>query len=209
MIKALSLLLVLPVAVAQAEQKVGTVAIYTDGQVEKLVEIGDGWTLWEDQRKRLYKKSNLPFIPLLGYQKFPDRSQGYTQSVMYGAPEKLKPYGELDSVKFDLFKQSNNSSTKRFWQCSYEGKGRFKLDKKKYKTYNYRCDRITYQKFVYPKLRQFVELKYSPTLQLVVDEKWWDKNEGEERIKLHSLISPEKATAKRISRVVYKLRTSK
>jgi hypothetical protein len=196
---------------AQAGQPIGTVAIYSDGQVEKLIEVGKEWTLWEDQRKRRYKKSYLPFLPPLAYQKFPDRTQGYTHGLMFGAPKTLQPYGSNRSVKFDLLRTNtaSASTSKRYWSCAYTGRGGFSLGKKKFKTQNYSCFRVIYKKEIYPERREVVDLKYSPTLNLVVDRSWSDTRGDSERVKLSRLLSPEKATAKRISRTVYKLRTSK
>ena len=210
MIKALVLTMMLPATMTMAAPKIGTVAIYSDGQVEKLMDSGEGWTLWEDQRKRRYKKSNLPFMPLLSYQKFPDRSQGFSHELVFGAPYKLMPFGDLDSLRFDLVRNSNTSSNKKHWSCEFTGKGRFRLEnKKRYKTQNYRCIRVVYIKDTFAAPRETIDLKYSPTLGLVVDKTRTDRVGEKKRTKLVRLLKPKKATAKRISRTVYKLRKAK
>ncbi len=208
-INALLFALILPASVGMAAPQVGTVAIYSDGQAEKLLEIGDGWTLWEDQRKRRYKKSSLPILPFLSYQRFPDQSNGYTQQLTYGRPQSLIPFGESVAVRFNLRRSAGTSGSTRHWTCEYSGKDRFKLSKRKYKTYDYRCVRAIYKKGTYFRLRETVDIKYSPTLDLVVDRKRTDRYGNVQRVKLHRMLSPQKATSKRISRTVYGLRKSK
>lgn len=194
---------------ATADLKTGTVAIYSDGRVEKLLSTDDTGRLWEDQRKRLYKKSHLPFIPILSYQKFPDRHQGYRQRVIFGKPETLKPFGTEDSVSFELIKKSDASTGKKYWQCRYLGEGRYKLDSKRYKTHNYSCVRsVLFKETVY-KTKETIELRYSPTLQLIVDRKRVSSNGKKKRVTLIQVLKPKKATAKRIARTLYKLRNDK
>lgn len=199
-------LLILSIQSVQADIQIGSVAIYSDGSVEKLIQKGEEWTLWEDERKRLYKKANYPAWPVLKYQKFPDRSEGYVQKLAFGEPQTIKPTGKKKSVTFEFTRTSNDAHLQRYWRCLYDGKGSFTLGSKKYRTLNYDCTRYVMQKVIYPKPREEQRIKYSPTLGLVVDRRSVDYKGRSERLKLERLLSPEKATAKRIGQTVYAIR---
>lgn len=206
----LLLCMLLPTTGISAEYSVGTVAIYSDGRVEKLTQIGEGWTQWEDERKRLYTKSNLPFIPLLRYQKFPDRDVGYTQAVTLGSPQLLMPFGDRDTALFDVSRTSYSlGRTTRSWRCKYNGVGSFTLGNKKLVTEKYKCTRSTYSKGAYETPKETLELKFSEKLGMVVDRRTTDAKGHYERVKLIRVLKPEKVTAKRIARTVYKLRNHK
>lgn len=208
--KSLSLLLLMLCPVlAQAELKVGTVAVYSDGRVEKLLEKGQDWTLWEDERKRRYKRSNLPFLPVLMYQRFPSDQPYYSQKVVTGSPHNLKPYGDMEAVMFDITRTQDGVRSKKIWRCEYRGKNKFKYRSKVKKTERYRCTRLRYQTNVVPVPMEKLDLEYSPSLGLVVDQRRTDRKGEKKRVRLHRLISPEKATLKRISRTVYQLKTSR
>jgi hypothetical protein len=202
----LLLLLAIP---AQASTEIGSVAIYSDGSVEKLLEKNSEWSVWQDQRKRLYKKANYPHFPILHYQKFPDPSEGYRQELVFGSPLKMQTFGGETQASYELLKTSKSSSGKKYWQCSFTGKGKYKLGSKKYKTQNYDCTRIILKKGFYPQKKEQLLLKYSPTLQVVVDRKRIDSKGNKKRVKLIKILKPEKATAKRIARAVYKIRNEK
>ena len=199
-------LLIIP---AQAGTQIGSVAIYSDGRVEKLLEKNSEWSLWQDQRKRLFKKANYPHFPIIHYQKFPDIREGYRQKLVYGSPEQIKPAGEKKSLNFELLKTSKSSRGKKYWKCSYTGKGKFKLGTKKYRTHNYECVRSVFNKHMSLQKKEQLNLKYSPTLEMVVDRKRIDSKGEKERVKLVNILKPTKATPKRIARIVYKLRNDK
>lgn len=193
-----------------ASNNVGTVAVYSDGKVEKLVQKGTGWEVWEDQRKRLYKRSIHPVVPVLSYQKYPDRTQGYTQTVKFGSPETLIPFGKGDAAQFEMNRHSSQSGNSiRHWRCTYRGEGRFKLKRKKYKTNKYNCARSVFWKEVIAKVRETHDIEYAPELGLVVERKVIGRSGKTKRVELEALLTPERATAKRISRIVYKLRKQK
>lgn len=196
-------------APAQATTQVGSVAIYSDGRVEKLIEIGPDWTIWEDQRKRLYKKVNYPHFPIIHYQKYPEKNEGYQQKLIYGSPGKLKPLGNEVTVNYELLKTSKNSKNTKYWECSYAGEGLFRVDSKKYSTDNYECTRFSVKKDISSSLKEQLNLKYAADLGLVVYKQRISFLGKKQRAKLVKVLEPERATAKRISRIVYKLRNSK
>jgi len=202
------LFLTLPIVV-QASTQIGSVAIYSDGKVEKLIQKTKGWSLWQDQRKRSYKRSRYPYLPELSYQKFPDPSQGFSHHVVFGHPENLKPFGEADVVDFELIKERASKAGKKYWQCAYKGKGKFKLGKTRINTENYNCVRWVLYKEMIPKTKETIRIKYSPEFDLVVDRKHRDSRGNKKRKKLVTVLPPEKATAKRIARTVYKIRNDK
>ena len=210
MIRLLTACLLLVISISsQASTQIGSVAIYSDGSVEKLIEKTIDGSLWQDQRKRMYKRSKYPYLPELSYQKFPDPSQGFSHSIIFGHPERLKPYGDRDVVDFELMKKTSSNSGKKYWQCSYEGKGKFKLGKKRIETEDYSCVRWVFYKEIVPKTKETIRLKYSPKLGLIVDRRHRDSRGEKKRKKLVQVFSPEKATAKRIARTVYTIRNEK
>lgn len=192
-----------------AELKPGAVAIYSDGSVEKLLQQGDGWSLWEDARKRRYSRSDLPFMPILQYAKYPDRKQGYTHHLTKGEPQALMPFGQQDKVRFYLQRDSQSARSSRRWDCSYLGRGTFTLRKTKMKVEKYECSRYAVKTMKMDAWKETILLKYSPHLGVVVDRHSTSAKGQEERVKLVRILAPEKVTAKRIARTVYKLRASK
>ena len=67
---------------------VGTVALYSDGKVEKLVSAGEEGLRWEDDRKRQYLRSRNPAVPVLERRDFLS-GRGYRQIVSSGNPDAL------------------------------------------------------------------------------------------------------------------------
>lgn len=193
-----------------AEIRVGSVAIYSNGSAEKLIEKNKHLFLWEDQRKRLFTKSLYPVIPVLKYQRYPDPRSGYSQKVAFGTPEKMIPFGDLQYAKFEMNRVSTSSGkTTRHWRCEYQKAGKYRLGKKSYQIHNYECVRLTIKKMVDEKIKEKHLIKYSPELGLVVERKITDSKGKKKRVKLVQILEPGKATAKRISRTIYKMRSEK
>ena len=192
---------------AWAELKPGSVVIYSDGDVEKLLQRDEQWTLWEDQRKRQYKRAYLPYIPVLEYRRFEDQPSGYDQSVDNLPALALKPFSQSERVQFSLKRQDlRKGSSDRVWQCFYNGTGRFELGKKRYATDKYRCKRFSLKKFTTYILKEEIWFYYSPTLDLVMKQVRTNSKGQKSRVEVTKILSPERATAKRISRTVYRQR---
>ena len=202
--------IVLVPAFAMAGLKPGSVVIYTDGDVEKLVEQNQEWSIWEDQRNRRYKRSYLPYFPVLEYRRFKETPSGYDQFVTDMSAVELKPFNSNDSVQFSLTRRDLNKGTKnRLWRCHFVGQGSYRLSRQDLVTQDYSCTRFVVDKRHIQKFREGVELSYSPALNLVVKQIKTNRQGKETRVAVKRILTPERATAKRIARTVYKLHTSR
>jgi len=204
--KMAALLIFVP-AISMAEIKPGSVVIYSDGDVEKLLVTNKEWSLWEDQRKRQYKRSYLPYFPVLEYRRFGEQPSGYDQFVPDLGKVELRPFSDRESVRFDLTRKDLQSGIKkRSWRCSYAGRGNFSLSKmQQLSTYEYSCLRVVVNKRYIEKIRERLQLSYSPELRLVMKQIKIDRYGKERQIEVERILPPERATAKRISRTVYRI----
>ncbi|GGK78239.1 hypothetical protein [Amphritea balenae] len=183
----------------------GSVVIYSDGDVKKLLQRDEQSTLWEDQRKRRYKRSYLPYFPVLEYRRFDEQSSGYNQFVSATTNVELIPFNNEDYVQFNLTRQDlYKGSKKRLWQCAYSGNGHFSLGNKKYSTEKYRCKRFSIKKTFTYRLKEEIRFYYSPELDLVMKQVKTNSVGDKSRVEVVRILSPERATAKRIARAVYK-----
>ncbi|BBB27606.1 hypothetical protein AMJAP_3021 [Amphritea japonica ATCC BAA-1530] len=204
-----SLIFLVP-ALAMAGLKPGSVVIYTDGDVEKLVEQNQEWSLWEDQRNRRYKRSYLPYFPVLEYRRFKEAPSGYDQFVPDISAVELKPFSSRESVKFSLTRKDLIKGTRsRLWRCSYAGQSSYRLSKQDLVTQDYSCTRYVMDKLHTQKFREKLVVSYSPTLNLVVKQVKTNRRGKETHVAVKRILTPERATAKRIARTVYKLHTSR
>ena len=204
-----SLIFLVP-ALAMAGLKPGSVVIYTDGDVEKLVEQNEEWSLWEDQRKRRYKRSYLPYFPVLEYRRFKESPSGYDQFVSDMRAVELKPFSSRESVQFTLIRRDlNKGARSSHWRCSYAGQSSYRLSKQDLVTEDYSCTRFLVDKRHIQKVREKLVVSYSPSLNLVVKQIKTNRQGKETRVAVKRILTPERATAKRIARTVYKLHTSR
>ncbi|WP_296055659.1 hypothetical protein [uncultured Amphritea sp.] len=200
-------LLVFVPAISMAEIIPGSVVVYSDGDVEKLLSTNKEWSLWEDQRKRQYKRSYLPYLPVLEYRRFSEQPGGYDQFVPDLGEVELKPFSDRESVRFDLTRRDlQKGTTKRLWRCSYDGSGTFSLSKtQQLKTHEYSCMRVVVGKGFLEKVREQLVLSYSPELKLVMKQVKTDRYGRTRQVEVERILPPERATAKRIARTVYKI----
>lgn len=193
-------------AATMAGIKPGSVVIYSDGSVEKLLSRNKKWSLWQDQRKRQYKRSYLPYFPVLEYRRFSEQPSGYDQSVPDIDAVRLKPFSNEESVRFSLLRNDLQKGTsQRNWRCAYIGTGSYTLTKQQVTTDEYQCLRSVVDKRYIEKIREKIDLSYSSELNLVVQERSTDRYGKEKAVAVEKILPPEAATAKRIGRVVYKL----
>jgi len=188
-----------------ASVELGSVVIYSNGQVEKLLESNSQWSLWEDARKRVYRRSNLPVLPVLEYRRFSFPESGYTQTVRSGNPNAIKPYGESNEVDFSIARVDVlKGPSEKHWTCEYLGLSTFKYRKENLQTVEYRCQRFSRGGYSPDKLKEDLRFSYSPKLGLIVNKDRVNAKGRHSNVSLVRVLSPEKATAKRISRIVYK-----
>ncbi|MBV1786823.1 hypothetical protein KQ940_02020 [Marinobacterium sp. D7] len=187
------------------ELPLGAVAIYSNGQVRKLVQQGPDWTLWESARKRLYKESYLPYLPTLEYRRFPAESGGYTQRVVAGDVAQLVPFGDRRSVDFTVDRRkSDGTSDQRQWRCSYEGTGRESLMDRSLGVQLYRCTRFAATSG--SEIKELREISYAPDPGIQVKETVSRPGRESEVTRLEYLLSPQEASYERIADLVKALR---
>jgi hypothetical protein len=204
-----SLMIVVP-AIAMAGLQPGSVVIYTDGDVEKLLVQNQEWAIWEDQRNRRYKRSYLPYFPVLEYRRFKEEPSGYDQFVTDLSAVELKPFSSRESVQFTLNRRDlNKGASSRVWRCSYVGSGSYRLSKEDFLTQDYSCTRSSVDKRHIQKIREKLVMSYSPKLNLLVKKVRTNRRGKETQVAVKRILTPERATAKRIARTVYKLHTSR
>ncbi|MEH6627036.1 MAG: hypothetical protein V7739_11360 [Motiliproteus sp.] len=164
-------------------------------------------SLWEDARKRRYRRSSLPFLPAMEVQDFPPAEGGYIQTVYRGKPENLKPYGNAEKVLFSLSqKKIKGGSLKRFWRCEYLGDSVKKVLGEKRDIQSFECQRFTeHKKTAALILRETRTISYSVELGLNVRQTVVTAK-GEKKSKLIALFSEKKATAAKIAKLVAKTR---
>ncbi|MBQ0757370.1 MAG: hypothetical protein KBT66_07755 [Amphritea sp.] len=197
-------------AIAMAGLKPGSVVIYTDGDVEKLLVQNQESAIWEDQRNRRYKRSYLPYFPVLEYRRFKEDPSGYDQFVTDMSAVELKPFSSSESVQFTLTRRDlNKGASSRLWRCSFVGSGSYRLSKQDLVTQDYSCTRFSVNKYYVESFREKLDVSYSPRLNLVVKQVKTNRRGKETQVAVKRILTPERATAKRIARTVYKLHTSR
>lgn len=188
--------------------ELGSVVIYDNGQVEKLLESNSQWSVWQDARKRVYKRSNLPFLPVLEYRRFRAEESGYNHTLITGSPEQLMPYGELEMARFSVLRNDvRKGKSKKYWRCNYVGVSEFKYRKQILPTQKYDCTRYSPGRYFEERFRERIEIEYATDLGIPVRQTKTNRQGGHKKVKMVRILSPEKATAKRISRIVYRERS--
>lgn len=194
---------------AWAALPVGSVVMYSDGRVEKLLSREDGKLLWEDDRKRRYLRSENPIMPVLERRDFLS-GKGYVQALRSGEPDSIavRPSGE--GVEFSVVRERvGGTPTVRTWECTRHATHHKKILGEMRELDTYRCERFVYKRKTWQ--RQFKESRqfsYSRDLGLIV-KMTRKTSKKKSKWRLVSVIAPEKATYKRLSRKVRKLRVSK
>ena len=188
---------------------VGSVVMYSDGRVEKLISREDGKLLWEDDRKRSFLRSQNPIVPVLERRSFLS-GKGYVQTLRTGQPDSIavRPSGER--VEFSVVRDRlGGTPSIRTWECIRHAAQHRKVLGKLRELEAYSCERFVYHRKTWQ--RQFRESRdflYSRELGLVVKmERKTRKKQSTWR--LVSVVAPEKATYQRLSRKVRKLRVRK
>ena len=188
---------------------VGSVVMYSDGRVEKLLSLEDGTQLWEDDRKRRYLRSENPIMPVLERRDFLS-GRGYVQTLRSGAPDSIgvRPSGER--IEFAVVRtRVGGTPSIRTWECTRQAAQRKKVLGEMRELDAYHCERFVYHRKTWQRqFRESREFLYSPDLDLIV-EMHRKTRKKESKWRLVSVIAPEKATYKRLSRKVRKLRGRK
>lgn len=185
---------------------VGTVALYSDGTLEKLLADEKDSLLWEDDRKRQYLRSKNPALPVLERQDFLS-GRGYRQIVSSGNPDALRELPPGTPVEFSVLRTRNSGErSKRNWECSYLGQVSQDVLGTERSLERYSCERfVIHRKFHNRSFRERRDFTYSPDLGIVVDLDRKTRKRSRSR-QLVALFPPGEADYKTLSRAVRKIR---
>lgn len=198
--------LLLGAQAAPAVVPVGSIALYSDGRVEKLMANEAGRLHWEDDRKRRFVRATNPIVPPLERTDFLSQ-RGYRQNTASGDPDAIHRLPAGSPVEFSVIRTRNSGEiSKRYWECVYLGKSRQQVLETERDLDRYTCERfVIHRKLHNRSFREKREFSYSPDLGLVVDlQRQTRKNSSSSR--LVRVIPPDKADYRTISRAVRKLR---
>lgn len=194
---------------ASAAVPVGSVVMYSDGRVEKLMSHGNGEWLWEDDRKRQLVRSENPIMPLLRRTDFLSR-KGYSQSVGEGDPDSIKQLPSGTRVGFTVVRTRHTGErSTRNWECKHLGIESRKVLGVMRELDLFECERYVIQRKTWQRqFRESRQFSFSRDLGLVVDMQRKTRKKSS-NWKLDSVILPVKATYNRLSKRVRNLRGAK
>lgn len=191
---------------AVAALPVGSVVMYSDGKVEKLLAVEGSRMIWEDDRKRRYVRSSNPILPLLEKHYFLS-GRSYTQTLEKGDPNAIFDLPVGRALEFSVVRRkSNGEKSTRNFECKRLGKKKRKVLGKRRTLDRFVCERFTYDRKTWVRLlKRKHEFLYSRDLGLIVDSRT-ETSKRRWRAKLVDIVSPSRASYKRLSRKVRELR---
>lgn len=184
--------------------EVGSVFIYSDGHVEKLVrKLRDSYVV-EDMRKRRYRRDMNFTIPPLEYTSF---DNAYRQQVISGDPSAILPLERSRRSTFQVKRERNNGETRvSEWSCGQAQPLQTKVMRQSLQVIHVACRRISRNIFKgKTRLRETVEYDYDPATGWVVKRVRTSGFESRSRTLL-AVLPPKKATVGAISRELRKTR---
>lgn len=203
---ALAVLLTLGTGGVMAGVPVGSVALYSDGDVERLLSRKDGKSLWEDDRKRRYLRAENPILPVLERSSFLS-GRGYVQTVTKGQPGNYGKLAAGQHLEFTVLRtRRDGKKATRSWDCEFQGAHQEKVLDKLRTLQRYVCERfVMHRKLHNRSFRERRVIIFSKELGMVVDLQRTTRKRTSSR-KLLALLPPDKATYKTLRAVVRKLR---
>jgi hypothetical protein len=191
---------------ASATVPVGTIALYSDGRVEKLVAIEDNGLRWEDDRMRQFLRSTNPIMPVLESRQ-PVTGKGYMQRLKSGDPASVKQMPAGTPVHFSTVRYSDTGAKTRYWRCEFLGTSVDVVLTTARTLERYRCQRSSLSLGRTPglRVRDTREFTFSPELGVMVEL----ERETAERTRsrqLVALFSPGSVDQKTLSRAVQNVR---
>jgi len=163
--------LLLPVSAAAAVMP-GSIAIYSDGSVEKLLSRANGKEVWQDSRYRRLTRSSNPLLPVLSRESL-GGERNYSHFLRSGDPDMLlnAPAGRShEFVVLRRDKYGNLAIKPRHFECVVNGDGSIRIAGKPEKVKRFTCERFTlHHKLLTKSIKETLALAYSPRLKMVVD----------------------------------------
>ena len=194
---------------ASATVPVGSVVLYSDGRVEKLLSTANGQSLWEDDRKRQFLRAENPIMPPLKRRDFLS-GKGYSQSLGEGDPDSIDTLPTGTRVGFSVLriKHTGERST-RIWDCKHLGSRQEKVLGVMRKLDSFACERYIHQRKTWQKqVKESRRFSFSRDLGLVTDMQRTTPKRTSSWT-LVSIIPPDEADYKTLGRKIRKLRNAK
>ena len=189
-------------AVAASSIEPGTVVVYSNGLVERLMSRDDDLSVWETDRKRVYERAHTGFFENRREERYPEGSRSTVWEVDEAGFSRLASMGPGSTLNFIATRiRDNFEVSNRVWTCSYEADLLEQVAGTEVNAQHFKCTR--YSRYRVPsRIREQRELKYAPDLGVVI----WERHErmdakARER-EVVAILSPEKATLDAISDIV-------
>jgi hypothetical protein len=192
-----------------AAMPVGSVAIYSDGSVEKLLADEGDRLHWEDHRKRRLVRSKNPIVPLLQRTDFLSK-RGYRQTISSGDPGSIKTLAPGEPLEFTVLRTRYNGETsRRMWECQRLARTKEKVIGVSRVLDKYVCERfVLHRKLWNRQFREKREFSYSRDLGLVVELKRQTRTRTSNK-RLVAILAPDKAEYRQIKQVLKKVHAGK
>ncbi len=165
------LCLLIAASPAGAALQPGTIAVYSDGRVVKLLENGSETTVWQDARLRRITYAANPVLPAQQRVGLDGRMQ-YREVLEQGDPGKLLRARAGTKVEFRTqYVKAGGTIATRNYECTALGPGRVRVLGRDEAVRRFRCERfVVHNKLWTRQVKEIRELNYSPRLGLVVDQ---------------------------------------
>ena len=154
-------------AVASATVPIGTVALYSDGRVEKLLAIEENGLRWEDDRMRQFLRSRNPIMPRLESRQLVT-GKVYFQELKSGDPDLITNLPEGTPLHFSITRNRNGTVKTRYWRCEFLGSVRGETLGEIRNLEKYRCKQSFMSRKFGLRVRDISEFTYSPELGVIV-----------------------------------------
>jgi|GEM_PF-5565411 len=190
---------------ASATVPVGTIALYSDGRVEKLIATEEEGLRWEDDRMRQFLRSRNPVMPVLESRQLVTGNV-YFQELERGDPEQIKQLPLGTPVHFSVIRHRDGERKRRFWKCEFLGSVREEVLGEPRDLERYQCKQSSFTRKLWLRIRDTREFTFSPELGVIVSmERKTAKGKTRAR-QLVAMFEPGEADYKTLSRAVRKIR---
>lgn len=182
-------------AAAHAEPpRIGSVAVYSDGSVERLIARDGRQSTWQDERLRRVTRDQNPLLPALLREQHLGGAD-FRQQLRSGKPDSLLTARPGDSVEFSVWRWDglgNREVAPRDFDCVFQGEQRRQVLGRDDTLQRFACERFTtHHKLWTRKIRERYVIDYSPRLQLAVQVQRDRKGKRSQR-SLVALLGPKK-----------------
>jgi hypothetical protein len=188
---------------AQAATKLepGSVVVFSNGLVEKLIKQESDSSVWETARKRMYERASTGFFENRREERYPPGSRTTVWDVNEEELQTLMNMAPGSKLDFDAYRTRNGVTEARIWTCSYLGDSIEQLTDMKVAVQNFDCSRYSQQRDP-SRVREQREIKYSSGLGVVIWERHSRLNRPTRERQVVAILSPSQSTMDAIADAV-------